>query len=74
MDYYQFTIEEGSRLGPWWVIHPFDNTDEKGFNTIYPPELEIDFDKEYEGKNGRLIKWYRTNARGEGVFSNGTRR
>ena len=70
VDYYRFTIEEGSRLGPWWVIHPFDNTDEKGFDTVYPPEVEIDFDKEYEGKNGRIIKWYRTNARGEGVFSN----
>lgn len=70
VDYYRFTIEEGSRLGPWWVIHPFDNTDEKGFETVYPPEMEIDFDKEYEGKNGRLIKWYRTNGRGEGVFSN----
>ncbi len=70
VDYYRFTIEEGSRLGPWWVIHPFDNTDEKGFDTVYPPEVEIDFDKEYEGKNGRIIKWYRSNGRGEGVFSN----
>ncbi len=70
VDYYRFTIEEGSRLGPWWVIHPFDNTDEKGFDAVYPPELEIDFDKEYEGKNGRIIKWYRSNGRGEGVFSN----
>ena len=70
VDYYRFTIEEGTRLGPWWVIHPFDNTDEKGFDTVYPPEVEIDFNKEYEGKNGQIIKWYRTNGRGEGVFSN----
>ena len=70
VDYYRFSIEEGSRLGPWWVIHPFDNTDEKGFDTVYPPEVDIDFDKEYEGKNGRIIKWYRSNGRGEGVFSN----
>ncbi len=70
VDYYRFNIAKGSRLGPWWVIHPFDNTDEKGFDTVYPPEVEIDFDKEYEGKNGRIIKWYRTNGRGEGVFSN----
>ena len=72
VDYYRFNIAEGSRLGPWWVLHPFDNTDEKGFDTVYPPEVEktIDFDKEYEGKNGRIIKWYRTNGRGEGVFSN----
>ena len=69
-DYYQFTIAEGSRLGPWWVIHPFDNTDEKGFDTVYPPEIEIDLDKEYIGKSGREIGWYRTNRRGENVFSN----
>ncbi len=69
VDYYKFTIDEGTRLGPWWVIHPFDNTDEKGFHAVYPPELGIDLDKEYEGKNGQLIKWYKTNARGHGVFS-----
>lgn len=69
VDYYRFTITEGSRLGPWWVIHPFDNTDEKGFDTVYPPELEIDLKKTYVGKEGRRIKWYRTNTRGENVFS-----
>lgn len=69
VDYYRFTITEGSRLGPWWVIHPFDNTDEKGFNTVYPPELEIDLKKTYVGKEGRRIKWYKTNTRGENVFS-----
>ena len=69
VDYYRFTILEGSRLGPWWVIHPFDNTDEKGYETVYPPEVEIDLKKEYIGKEGRRIKWYRTNSRGENVFS-----
>ncbi len=70
VDYYHFTIEEGSRLGPWWVIHPFDNTDEKGFDAVYPPEVEIDLEKEYVGKDGRKIRWYKTNRRGENVFSN----
>lgn len=69
VDYYRFTILEGSRLGPWWVIHPFDNTDEKGYETVFPPEVEIDLKKEYIGKEGRRIKWYRTNSRGENVFS-----
>lgn len=68
-DYYRFSIAEGSRLGPWWVIHPFDNTDEKGYDAVYPPEVEIDLKKEYIGKEGRRIKWYRTNSRGENVFS-----
>ena len=70
VDYYRFTISEGTSLGPWWVIFPFDNTDEKGFDTVYPPETEIDLDKEYVGKDGRKIGWYRTNRRGENVFSN----
>jgi len=38
IDYYRFTISEGTSLGPWWVIFPFDNVDEKGFDTVYPPE------------------------------------
>ena len=70
VDYYRFTISEGTSLGPWWVIFPFDNTDEAGFDTVYPPEMEIDFDKEYVGKGGRIIGWYKTDSRGENVFSN----
>ncbi len=70
IDYYRFTISEGTSLGPWWVIFPFDNINETGFDTVYPPETEIDFDKEYIGKDGRKIGWYQTNRRGENVFSN----
>lgn len=70
VDYYRFTISEGTSLGPWWVIFPFDNTDETGFDTVYPPEMEIDFDKEYVGKDGRIIGWYKTDSRGENAFSN----
>ena len=69
-DYYRLTISEATSLGPWWVIFPFDNIDEKGFDTVYPPETEIDFDKEYIGKEGRKIGWYKTDSRGENVFSN----
>ena len=70
IDYYRFTISEGTSLGPWWVIFPFDNINETGFDTVYPPETEIDLDKEYIGKDGRKIGWYKTNRRGENVFSN----
>ena len=70
VDYYRFTISEGTSLGPWWVIFPFDNIDENGFDTVYPPETEIDFNKEYIGKEGRKIGWYKTESRGENVFSN----
>ena len=70
VDYYRFTISEGTSLGSWWVIFPFDNIDENGFDTVYPPETEIDFNKEYIGKEGRKIGWYKTESRGENVFSN----
>jgi hypothetical protein len=40
----------------WKVIGPFDNTGREGFNTVYPPEKEIDFSKSYEGKSGS-VKW-----------------
>ena len=70
IDYYRFTISEGTSLGPWWVIFPFDNINETGFDTVYPPETEVDLDKEYIGKDGRKIGWYKTDRRGENVFSN----
>ncbi len=40
----------------WKVIGPFDNTDRKGFDTVFPPEKELDFDATYEGKKGE-VKW-----------------
>ena len=70
VDYYKFTIPEGRTLGPWWVIQPFPNDNETGFQTVYPPETEVDFEKEYVGKNGRKIGWYRSDGIGESVFSN----
>ena len=41
----------------WKEIGPFDNTGEKGFDVAYPPEKELDFDAEYDGKHGR-VKWF----------------
>ncbi len=56
IDYYKFTIPEGKTLGPWWVIQPFDNPSETGFDTVYPPETETDLKKEYIGKGGRKLR------------------
>ncbi len=36
----------------WQVIGPFDNTERKGFETVFPPEKEIRLDAAYEGKGG----------------------
>jgi hypothetical protein len=38
----------------WKLIGPFDNTGEKGYDAVYPPEREIDFDASYPGKHGEV--------------------
>ncbi|MDB6172414.1 MAG: hypothetical protein JWL59_1725 [Chthoniobacteraceae bacterium] len=43
-------------LTKWNVLGPFDNTDRKGFDTVFPPEKEIRLDAAYEGK-GKTVKW-----------------
>jgi len=43
-------------LSEWKVIGPFDNTENQGFETAYPPELKIDLAAEYDGKKGK-IRW-----------------
>lgn len=42
----------------WSVIGPFDNADEAGFDTVYPPEMELDVNARYDGKHGE-IGWKR---------------
>ena len=39
----------------WVIISPFDNTDNRGFDTQYPPEVEVDLSKFYAGKD-RIIR------------------
>jgi hypothetical protein len=39
-------------LVDWQVIGPFDNTDHRGFDKIYPPEKALDLDGTYSGKAG----------------------
>ena len=40
----------------WQVIGPFDNTGLAGFAAVYPPEHEIQWDAEYDGKSGK-VRW-----------------
>src|SRR5260370_32516505 len=44
-------------LVDWRLIAPFDNTGQKGLAAVYPPEKELDFAAEYEGKDGKKIGW-----------------
>jgi hypothetical protein len=43
-------------LRNWHIIGPFDNTDEKGYDTVYAPEREIRLDASYPGKH-KPVKW-----------------
>lgn len=47
-------------LMTWKLIAPFDNTAGKGFAVAYPPEKELDFTREYEGKEGVKAAWVPT--------------
>jgi len=40
----------------WKLIGPFDNTDEKGYHVVYPPEQKIDLAAPCQGKHGP-VKW-----------------
>ncbi|REJ94701.1 MAG: hypothetical protein DWQ34_08175 [Planctomycetota bacterium] len=43
-------------LTEWRLIGPFDNRDKIGFEAVYPPEQELDFDAVYEGQLGE-VRW-----------------
>jgi hypothetical protein len=51
-------------VGPWMLIGPFPN----GFDTVYPPEKEIDFTKQYDGKGGK-VAWRKTDYK-DGAVNN----
>jgi hypothetical protein len=41
----------------WYVVGPFPNPARKNLNTPFPPELLVDLDATYLGKNGRTVRW-----------------
>jgi serine/threonine-protein kinase len=43
--------------GPWYYVGPFDNANNQGFRTVYPPEEDIDVRKSYAGKGGVTAPW-----------------
>jgi FG-GAP-like repeat len=51
-------------VGPWMLIGPFPN----GFDTVFPPEKEIDFAKQYDGKGGK-VAWRKTDYK-DGTVNN----
>ncbi|MBL9126204.1 MAG: hypothetical protein JNL97_01095 [Verrucomicrobiales bacterium] len=49
-------VEHLGFLTQWKVIGPFDNTGGAGFDKPFPPETELRFDAEYDGKEGK-VRW-----------------
>jgi hypothetical protein len=43
-------------LMKWNIIGPFDNSERKGFDAVFPPEKTIELDATYDGKEGK-VKW-----------------
>ena len=41
----------------WRLVAPFDNTAQKGLAAVYPPETQLDFSADYEGKENKRIGW-----------------
>jgi hypothetical protein len=53
------------RLGTWWYIGPFPNSNGQGFATAYPPEKDLNRTHKHGGKNGEEAIWR------EGKFNDG---
>lgn len=53
-------VSDPVRFSKWKLIGPFDNAGQRGFDTVYPPEKEIDYGKQYDGKGGK-VAWQDTN-------------
>lgn len=41
----------------WYLAGVFDNTDGKGFDSVYPPERSADPAARYPGKGGKEVAW-----------------
>lgn len=55
--------------GPWHVIAPFPNAEGKGFETVYPPEREINLAAEYLGAGNQQVRWQRRDDFRDGVVN-----
>ena len=57
-------IRHDGMIVDWMVIGPFDNTEEAGFDKVYPPEMGFDVEAKYKGKHDQ-VGWipYRSKSR-----------
>ncbi|QDT43899.1 hypothetical protein Pan241w_40030 [Gimesia alba] len=55
-------------LSDWMIVGPFDNSDKKGYDTVYAPEEKIDLTSKFEGKEGK-VEWKSVNTEDDyGIF------
>ncbi|MCH7910974.1 MAG: hypothetical protein IIB38_15335, partial [Candidatus Hydrogenedentes bacterium] len=61
--------ERSERVHRWTVIGVFANRDDKGLDTVYPPEQELNFDATYPGWYDVAIwkPWYSTEHTGHRI-------
>ena len=57
LSYFARKLLCGAPAVTWRIIGPFDNQQSRGFDTVYPPETEIDFSKTYPGAGGKPVRW-----------------
>lgn len=44
-------------IQPWKVIGPFPDPNRNGYETVFPPETELNFAAKYKGLNGQEVQW-----------------
>ncbi len=66
---YQDKLSEGEYITDWWLIGPFDNTNRKGIEKVYPPEREFRKTKSYPGINNKMISWKAYDGEGNEYIS-----
>gem|GEM_PF-4707855 len=53
----------------WVMIGPFDNADNRGFDAQYPPEVEIDLNAFYAGRD-KIVRWGKIDDHRRDVYTN----
>jgi hypothetical protein len=48
-------------ISDWWIIGPFDHRNGIGFDAVYPPEIEVNLEKELAGTN-RKVSWLKKHS------------
>ena len=66
---YKERLEEGKYITDWWLIGPFDNTNRKGIEKVYPPEKEYNADKSYAGKDNQMVSWIEFDGKSDEYIS-----